>query len=148
MQREDAFSSKEEEWADNALERATDLMQLAIGRDQEDPTDELTARLVKEGIIAMAHMLFSTGGEDRENIYSPYSSERLGSYSYSKAQRAVAGSLDTGVPEFDTAVKMFNSTSDGVSAFSITSEEVFKSPFTDTVGAARDPILQPDAWNV
>jgi hypothetical protein len=151
MRWEDAFTGKEPDWADDSLQRATDLMQVATGLE-EDPEDELALRLMTTGILAQAHAIFITGGPDREALYSPYSSERLGSYSYSKAQQAVVAGLPTGVPEFDFAVNyLTQGDEDNPGPISASAEHVWRQPIADyeeDLGGFphRDEVLLPDAW--
>jgi hypothetical protein len=158
MRRTEAFSTTEEDWVDDSLQRATDLASIATGLT-EDPTDDLQLRMLTTGIFAMAHSIFVTSGEDREALYSPFSSERLGSYSYSKSQQAVLAGSATGVPEFDSMVRYFASIpgiddNDRVPAFRSTSEKVWTGPYgstsDDTFGTpdpSRQITLVPDAWN-
>jgi len=145
MRRTEPFSAVEEDWVDDVLQRASDLMEVASDV-HEDPDDGLGSRLLTVGVLAMAHALFSTGGTDREALYSPFSSERLGSYSYSKASAAVSTGVDTGVPEFDQAVTYFGALvgTDGDSIqFAVTSEVVFPQPMP--VEEARALTLSLDA---
>jgi hypothetical protein len=148
MQQSEQFTSIELEWVEDALQRATDLMQIATGLT-EDPTDELDLRFMVVGILAQAHAIFVTGGEDREALYSPFSSERIGSYSYSKAMQAVRLGQDTGIPEFDNAVAHLRVSTDTVGPFAISSEQVFSQPYSeeDVTRIGRDPVLRPGAWN-
>jgi hypothetical protein len=145
MRLTERFSATEEEWADDSLSRATDLMSIATGLTA-DPEDELTARLVRVGILAMAHMIYVTSGQDRSVFYNPYSSERIGSYSYSKAQQQVGSGQPTGVPEFDAAVRYVLSSAEEGGYFSSSSEEVFEGPF-DAVEPVRQVPLVWDAWS-
>ena len=58
-----------------------------------------------------------TSLEDRDAMFSPFSSERIGSYSYSKMAQAVSKGVKTGVPFFDIAVdylSQFSTESGGV----------------------------------
>lgn len=87
------------------LQAATDLMEVATGLHQE-PTDSLGQRTLQRGILDMAWFL-GTSLEERDALFSPFSSERIGSYSYSKSQQAVALHGPTGVPFFDLAVLYF-----------------------------------------
>lgn len=158
MQKQDQFSTSgdpsEEDFAEDALRRATNLMQLATELDTE-PEDTLEVEILREGILAMAHMILITGGEDREAMYAPYSSERIGSYSYSKAAAAVASATQTGVPEFDIAVSLFSTNVDGVNRFNADGEKVFVEPYAaskryvdpDVESLERSVILKPDAYN-
>jgi hypothetical protein len=150
-----AFTGLEAQYAEDSLQRATDLMEIATGV-HEDPEDELAFRIMTTGILAMSHAIYSTAGEDSEALYSPFSSERLGSYSYSKMQQAVEDKGLTGVPAFDQAVKYFSGLDQAAggesAAFSVTSEQVWKQPYPVSEQAGeklRDPQvpLAVDAWN-
>jgi hypothetical protein len=105
-----------------ALQRAGDLFTLATGITNT-PTDPLALRLIEAAILEMAWYL-QTNHEDLEAEFSPFSSERIGSYSYSKMQQAAAQGIKTGVPAFDIAVAYF-ATKDGTITSS-TTEWVFK----------------------
>jgi hypothetical protein len=147
MHREDPFVGAEEDWADDALQRATDLLWMATGIE-DDPTDDRVLRIETVAILAMAHALYVSGGEDRDAMYSPFSSERLGSYSYSKMLAAVQNKQETGVPEFDLFVKWFLSqlNADGIyPGFQTTSEKVFDGPYEDLLARERSLNLSMDA---
>jgi hypothetical protein len=100
------------------------------------------------GILAMAHAIYVQGGEDRDAMYSPFSSERIGSYSYSKAMQAVQSRQATMVPEFDAAVAYFASlaNADGVTpGFQLSTENVFTQPFSTGEHPERALTLTWDA---
>lgn len=90
---------------------SADLLYLATGIT-EDPKDARLAQLVKYAICDMSIYIFLT----RENIneeYSPFQSERVGSYSYSKTFDRLSRKVNllgpafnetTGVPLFDRVV--------------------------------------------
>lgn len=94
------------ERATRNLRLATDLMILATNCENQPATDTVLGRVTEEGLLAMAHYLV-VREEDREELYSPYNSERIGSYSYSKQQVAAAAKSgeDTGVSFFDIAME-------------------------------------------
>lgn len=113
----------------DALQRAADLLFLGAGIST-DPTDPLEKRLVRDAIMDMAWYL-QTAHEDLEESFSPFQSERIGSYSYTKAQRAVQSGQATGVPAFDTAISYFLALAMG--GVPVTdSEWVFKPGYTET----------------
>jgi hypothetical protein len=138
MRRTDPFDTNEEEWAEDSLQRATDLAQIATGVE-DDPTDELAARIMQVGVLAMGHAIF-VSSLDRDELYSPFSSERIGSYSYSKAQQAVSASAATGVPEFDQMVRYFAGLETESPAIGVTSEAVFVTPREDAEIYVADPL--------
>lgn len=88
-----------------ALQLAADLFTVATGVT-ENPTDPMEARLVNYAVMEMAWYL-QVNHEDLEAEFSPFSSERIGSYSYSKMTTAVQKGIATGVPAFDYAVAYF-----------------------------------------
>lgn len=122
-----------EEWPDEDAERyapvvlqqATDLMTVATGL-RSDPGDATDARIMDWGIMAMAQSL-QVRSMDRNREYSPFASERLGSYSYQKAAAAAARGEATGVDLFDAAVRhLLGNQADAPDAgVSLSSEEVF-----------------------
>lgn len=126
-----AFTSHKDEMADaEALQRAADLLTLATGIT-DTPTDPLEARLVSTAILDMAWYL-QTRHDDAESTFSPFSSERIGSYSYNKAAEAAKAGDDTGVPGFDTAVAYFNAEKMRALYGTTDSEFVFTPPFHPT----------------
>jgi hypothetical protein len=111
-------------WYEDALQRSTDL-KAASAEIDEYPTDEVNARIVKTGILAMAYAIF-VRTDTKDAAYSPFSSERIGSYSYSKMQSAAKEGA-TGVEEFDFAIYTLRaeSVTAGDSAWT-SSEEVYR----------------------
>jgi hypothetical protein len=104
---------------EQALQHAADLFVIATGITDQ-PTDLMEQRLVKQAILDMAWFL----QDDHENFEaktSPFSSERIGSYSYVKAQ--AQKKLETGVPGFDMAVDYFKGLEDSI--ITMDSEWVF-----------------------
>lgn len=119
------------------LEWAMDLFSLATGITEmpEDPTE---VRLVNRALFQMAWYL-RTDWENREAYMTEMSSERIGSYSYSKMQKTIADNNGpTNIPAFDLAVEYFNEkfASDFFSVAWTSSENVFQNGF--------DPYR--DAW--
>lgn len=93
-------------WGADVLQIATDLFQIATDID-DTPDDPLQLRMYTLGVLAMAHALYVRFG-DRDAIYSPFSSERLGSYSYSiREARSQGNPITTGVGFFDFVVNWF-----------------------------------------
>lgn len=104
---------------EQALQRASDLFTIATGITDQ-PSDLMEQRLVKQAILDMAWFL----QDDHENFEaktSPFSSERIGSYSYVKAQ--AQKKLETGVPGFDAAVQYFKDQEESI--ITMDSEWVF-----------------------
>jgi hypothetical protein len=123
---DDLNSHKEGVDEATALQRAADLFVIATGVT-ENPTDPIEVRLIKTAILDMAWFL-QEDHENREAQFSPFSSERIGSYSYTKMQAAVRAGDVTGVSGFDQAVDYFNDKNSGSTIWS-TSEWVFENGY-------------------
>jgi hypothetical protein len=94
-------------YAEQALAQATLLFFLAT--DLEDyPSDSNLVQLAKNGILDMADKIYLSQ-PFREATASPYQSETIGSYSYSKTVSAVKKGDATGVMWFDLAVSKLKS---------------------------------------
>lgn len=130
-----------EDQMDMALQQATDLLWLST-RVDEMPDDETVERIVNWGIMDMAWSLL-VHTENKTEINSPYSSERIGSYSYSKALDQVRRGNPTGVPWFDAAVGLLTEGNSDYAAIWSTTETVFTSPYsTDLcIPLSHDPAL-------
>lgn len=89
-------------FATEALDQATLLFYLATGIE-EYPEDVSLARLAKYGILDMADNIYLSQPY-QEALASPYQSETIGSYSYSKTVKAVKKGDATGITWFDMAV--------------------------------------------
>jgi hypothetical protein len=145
-------ATQKEERAEYMLQQATDLFYMATGLT-EDPEDETHLRIVEQGIMSMAHALV-VRAEDRDAEYAPFSSETIGSYSYSKAAGDVQARQSTGIAGFDAAVLFFNGINpDAMGAESwARSEHVFSQPFTQAqadlahaaYAASSSLIIEPD----
>ena len=113
-----------------AFQQAADLFYVATGVST-DPTDEYALRILKWGLMDMAFKILITR-ENQTEINSPYSSETIGSYSYTKqALAAIQQGLLTGVQWFDIAVGLLNGLV-GNSVSSVSSEHVFKEPYCES----------------
>lgn len=136
---EESFAN--EDWAEASLEQAADLFVIATGVDA-DPATPFERRLVQRAILSLAHYLIVTD-EDREAAYSPFSSERIGSYSYSKSAQAVMEGNKLGVMWFDQAVQWFSNKIDDVEDPSpwTTSEWVFKPGYEES-----QKVILPDNY--
>jgi hypothetical protein len=113
-----------------AIQMAADLFVMATGLT-DTPTDEFGGRMVKTAILEMAWALRTRHG-DMEAEFSPFSGERIGSYTYQKASQAVlrrgTTQIKTDVPLFDSAVAYFNQKR-RLAGINITSEWVFVSGY-------------------
>lgn len=121
-----------EERADFWLPRATLLAKIATGcthsPSRVDAPDEYLMYVT--GVSEMVHYLL-VGDDDREERMSPYSSERMGSYSYSKLAQMVGSGLGSGgaVPWFDSMVDLLAIWCAGHDpAISLDTEVVFDEP--------------------
>ena len=85
-----------------ALAQATFLFYLATGIE-DYPENPNLAQLVRYGILDMADKIYLSQPY-KEAAASPYQSETIGSYSYSKTIQAVKKGDATGVMWFDLAV--------------------------------------------
>lgn len=124
MRETDWDPPEQEVWASEALQAATDLMYVATGLTAL-PADEAHARIVTRGIMEMAFaiMVYDDG---REAIYSPFTSERIGSYSYQKATDALSADEETGVRPFDFAVNLITGEDPDKTTAWTSSEAVFE----------------------
>lgn len=128
------------------LNLAADLLWLGTGLDT-DPTDARLSQLVQYAICDMAIYLYVTR-DDIDAVYSPFQSERVGSYSYSKsyvqATKAVSKGESTGVPLFDMLVSYLTDQAITAAGGLLTSEWVFKKGlpplFIDSLG------VDPTFW--
>ena len=147
---EELDAHKVEVTSEQALQQASDLFTIATGISDQ-PTDLMEQRLVKQAILDMAWFL----QDDHENFEaktSPFSSERIGSYSYVKSQ--AQKKLETGVPGFDAAVEYFKGLEDSV--ITMDSEWVFLPGYRSysqldgtTSPAGHDPgrsVIWPDSF--
>lgn len=102
------------DYADTAISQA--LLLFKIGTCLAAlPEDETKQELAVMGVMAMADSIY-LAQEFQKQAASPFSSESIGSYSYSKAARAVAGGAATGIMWFDLAVSQLGQCvqSDGI----------------------------------
>jgi hypothetical protein len=143
MRRTTPFTAQESEWAEDALQRATDLARIATGLTEDpvgpDDDPDFPQRILTQGILAMAYAI-EVRSDDADEFYSPFTSERLGSYSYSKAMQAVREGSATGVPWFDEMVAYFAAAD--ASSFAMATEYVFAQPYSVYV-AQNTTFLDP-----
>lgn len=120
-----------------ALQIASDLFTMATGIDTA-PTDPFQERLIHNAILDMAWFL-QEDHENKEAQFSPFSSERIGSYSYTKAAKAIQTQTSTGVSAFDLAVEYFKGL--GPSVITMDSEWVFAKGYNRSI---YDPAVSQD----
>lgn len=82
----ETFPTDEYVHVESTLQQATDALWLTT-RWEDYPTDPRMERITKYAIFDLTSWLL-TQSEHRDEINSPFSSERLGSYSYQKTQAA------------------------------------------------------------
>lgn len=99
-------------YAGEALAQATLLFYLATGIEGY-PDDTSLYQLAKNGILDMADKIYLSQPY-REASASPYQSETIGSYSYSRSVAAVKKGDATGVMWFDLAVGKLKSANSGI----------------------------------
>lgn len=135
---------------EQAIQQAMDLLWLAT-EITEQPTDARIARIVNWGILDMAWaLLIKTESKTESN--SPFSGERIGSYSYQKtrpvgsygrARQAISKGLMAGVEWFDTAVALLRNPDSEQNW--VTTEQVFTHPYVEQIwgsgmaGFGHDP---------
>jgi hypothetical protein len=102
------------QFADQALAQATLLFYIATDLD-EYPTDVNLSMLVKNGILDMADKIYLSQPY-QEASASPFQSETIGSYSYSKAVASVKKGDNTGIMWFDLAVNKLKAAGSGIAA--------------------------------
>lgn len=114
---------EDDDWTESALQQATDLFWLATSLTSY-PADEQQSRIATYAILEMAQFLL-TQDDNKSQIFGPFSSERIGSYSYSKLPQ-VKASIQSGTPMglfwWDRALSLFD-TADTSGVWS-TSEKV------------------------
>lgn len=102
-------------YADTAVSQALLLFKIGTCLAQF-PDDPMKAELAKNGILAMADSIFLSQ-RYQQAAASPFNSETIGSYSYSKVASAVSNKQSTGIMWFDLAVSQLSecdSVSDGI----------------------------------
>lgn len=97
-----------------ALSQATLLFYLATDINQY-PEDESLTQLAKYGILDMADKIYLSQPYQESSV-SPFQSETIGSYSYTKAVASVRKGDATGVMWFDLAVNKLKRSGSGIGA--------------------------------
>lgn len=152
-----AFSGRESNsysnFAVEALDQATLLLYLATSLT-DYPDDPDLAKLAKYGILDMADKIYFSQPY-RETIASPYQSETIGSYSYSKSVAAVKKGNATGVLWFDIAVDKLKTAGSGIGASGSIEGmewdglEVGPNGKTKIIGATgTHDYISPRAWEI
>lgn len=91
------------DYIDQAIKQATLLFKIGTCL-AAFPDDPISAEIAENAILAMADAI--NGVQPFQKVLrTPFSSETIGSYSYSKLSSAVSAGLPTGVSWFDVAVQ-------------------------------------------
>jgi len=89
----------------NALAQAVLLFQIGTCLGENDwPDDPTKAMLAQMAILAMADAIYLSQ-PFQATLANPFSSETIGSYSYSKVSGAILSGIPTGVSWFDLATE-------------------------------------------
>lgn len=94
------------DFANEALLQATLLFKMGTCL-ADFPTEPMDAQLARYAILHMADAIVQVQ-PFQEALYSPFSSESIGSYSYGKLARAAQAGLPTGVSWFDMALEQLS----------------------------------------
>lgn len=90
-------------YAETALIQAELLFKIGTCLGESWPDDPTLAALAKMAITSMADAIYIVQ-PFQQVLANPFSSETIGSYSYSKVAGAVMGGLPTGITWFDMAI--------------------------------------------
>lgn len=123
------------------------LLLFKIGTCLASP-DDLTSdqqQLVDFAIMSMADAIHLVAPYQTA-IASPFNSESIGSYSYSKTAKAIQGGQETGIGWFDMAIDQLSVCDDIASGFLYGGIEVFEhdGDFTKGTVGANVRFLSPD----
>lgn len=91
------------DYADQALLQSLLLFKIGTCLASPDDLDDTQKQLVDMAILSMADAIF-LNQEHQAAVASPFNSESIGSYSYSKTARAVSVGKPTGIMWFDLGV--------------------------------------------
>lgn len=149
----DEAPTEDPNWATMATARLTeaaDLFFLVTGLSDVPTTDPRLERLINYAIMDMATKLFE---RDPSEANSPYTSERIGSYSYTLKQTAMSGVGTTGVFWWDLVIEaLATGNLAGALALVIDGEEVFSRPFVQFNQEDRllhpIPLVRGPGWEV
>jgi len=127
-------------YSTTAIAQATLLFKIATCLTQI-PDDAVSQELAKTAIIALAESLI-LAQPYAVTMASPFSSETIGSYSYSKMAARVSSAEATGVPWFDLAVLQLGVCGENDSAFSYGGIEIMEHDATYTQGSGGEGNLR------
>ncbi len=135
--RNEELATEEIPYIVNVAQQATDAVWATTGLE-DDPSDERTARVLLNALCQFSLWLMAQD-EHRDEINSPFSSERIGSYSYSKLQQAQNGE-ETGIFWLDLLFRMLNSISNSSDMLSWSNSEHVFNP--DGLSFAEQQMLE------
>ena len=115
------------------LQIATDILSLATGITTDPPSGTPIGRMFQFAILDLAWYI-GTSMEERDAMFSPFSSERIGSYSYQRSTTAARTGEPVGVPFFDMVVKM------------VADDEQYGSADTSTILLTTSQVM-PTTWD-
>lgn len=107
---------------EDMLVQATDAFWVFTGLS-DYPSDPQAARVTRYAIMDLTAWLIAQH-ENRAEINSPFTSERIGSYSYSKMQAAKSDG-DSGIYWLDMFFRLMRAVDEGAMLSSVSSENVF-----------------------
>jgi len=107
---------------EDMLQQATDAFWIFTGLS-DYPADPQAARVTRYAVMDLTAWLIAQH-ENRAEINSPFTSERIGSYSYSKMQQAKDGQ-SSGIYWLDMFFRMMMGPDGSANVVSSTSENVF-----------------------
>lgn len=120
--RGEAFADEEGDYVESILQQATDALWVTTGLD-EPPEDPRSLRIMDYALMDYALWLMSQA-EHRDEINSPFSGERIGSYSYQKMQAAQRGE-ETGIYWLDMFFRLLKAPGAQDESAWVSSERVF-----------------------
>lgn len=118
------------------LRMSADLLILRTGIKKAPDVDTPLGRIVSYGIMDLAWFL-GTSQDEWTSMYSPFSSERIGAYSYSKTVSSAASKSDIlDAPLFNEACKLLlaqeENASDVLNGISHSTEHVFPNTYAES----------------
>lgn len=122
FRRENFAEGDETEWAGFVLQQATDALWVTTGLD-ERPADPRASRVLDYALMELTLWIMSQA-DHRDEINSPFSGERIGSYSYQKMQAAQRGE-ESGIYWLDMFFRLLRAPGEQAEGAWVSSERVF-----------------------
>lgn len=120
--RGEPFAEAETARAEFVLQQATDALWVTTGLD--DPPDDPRAKRLMDYALMELTLWLMAQDEHRDEINSPFSGERIGSYSYQKMQAAQRGEA-TGLYWLDLFFRLLRAPGEQAESAWVSSERVF-----------------------